>query len=126
MPDEASLEDLVENIRAVASGEAICSRKVAGLLFSRVAQAARERNQPWVERPRVTPREREIIALIDARLSNKEIAVRLRIEVQTVKNHVHNILEKLQIEGRQELRRYVKGAKGTGDYIGLSTSTLGA
>lgn len=109
LPEEASLGDLLDNVRAVASGEAICSRKVAGLLFSRLAQAAREREQRRVlELPRVTPREREIIALIDVGLSNKEIAVRLGIEVQTVKNHVHNILEKLHVDGRRELRRYIK------------------
>lgn len=109
LPEDASLQDLVEHIRAVASGEAICSRKVAALLFSRVANAARDvERRPPADSARVTPREREVISLINTGLSNKEIAVRLRIETQTVKNHVHNILEKLQIEGRRELLRYVK------------------
>jgi DNA-binding NarL/FixJ family response regulator len=109
LPEEASLSDLFDNVRAVASGEAICSRKIAGLLFSRLAQAAREREQRGtLALPRVTRREHEIISLIDAGLSNKEIAVRLGIEVQTVKNHVHSILEKLHLEGRRELCRYIK------------------
>ena len=109
LPAQASLDELVENVRAVASGEAICSRRVAGLLFSRVAQAARDRERRRaVDGPRVTPREREIIALINAGLCNKEIAIQLQIEVQTVKNHVHSILEKLQIEGRRDLRHYNK------------------
>jgi two-component system nitrate/nitrite response regulator NarL len=107
LPEEASLGDLLESIRAITSGEAICSRRVAGLLFSRIAQAAQNREQRRVELPRVTPRERQVIALIHEGLSNKEIAIQLGIELATVKNHVHSILEKLELEGRRELRRYV-------------------
>ena len=43
--------------------------------------------------------------LIDQGLSNKEIAVRLGIEVATVKNHVHNLLEKLRVRRRARRRR---------------------
>ncbi len=109
LPQEASLEHLLQNIRAVATGEAICSPKVAALLFSRVAEAAREREQRRViGLPNPTRREREIIGLIEEGLSNKEIAVRLHIEVQTVKNHIHNILEKLQLDGRHEVARFAR------------------
>ena len=109
LAEEASLGNLCDSLRAVAAGEAICSRKVAGFLFARLAQSAREREQRRIlDMPRITPREREIVALIDTGLSNKEIAVRLRIEVQTVKNHVHNVLEKLHVDGRRELRQYIK------------------
>ena len=118
LPEQASLDELVENVRAVASGEAICSRRVAGLLFSRVAQAARDREGRRADDdPRVTPREREIIALINAGLSNKEIAVKLHIEVQTVKNHVHSILEKLHIEGRRDLLHCINAARTAGDRV---------
>jgi len=108
LSQDASVQDLIDNVRAVAAGEAICSRRVTSLLFARVADAAQQRHHGLAAAPpRVTPREREIIALINAGLSNKEIAVRLSIEVQTVKNHVHNILEKLQVEGRRALAKYV-------------------
>ena len=50
----------------------------------------------------LTCRERQILTLIEEGLSNKEIAVRLQIEIQTVKNHVHNILEKFQLDNRRE------------------------
>ena len=50
----------------------------------------------------LTRREREVLELIDAGLSNKEIAVRLHIEVSTVKNHVHNLLEKAQATSRTQ------------------------
>lgn len=51
---------------------------------------------------KLTRREREIAALMQQDLSNKEIAIRLRIEVATVKNHVHSVLEKLNIHRRAE------------------------
>ena len=92
LPTQASLDELVENVRAVASGESICSRRVAGLLFAGRTGGQWTVKGATVNGQRVTPREREIIALINAGLCNKEIAVRLRIEVQTVKNHVHSIL----------------------------------
>ncbi|MFQ5881374.1 MAG: LuxR C-terminal-related transcriptional regulator [Candidatus Methylomirabilales bacterium] len=109
LPQEASLEDLLNNIQAVAAGEALCSPKVASFLFSRIAEAARERERlRALGLAHLTRREREVIALIEEGLSNKEIAVRLQIEIQTVKNHVHNILDKLQLDGRREAARYAR------------------
>ena len=106
---EASLEDLMHSIRAVAGGEAFCSPKVTGLLFTRLAESARERERlQALGLTYLTRREREIIALIEEGLSNKEIAVRLQIEIQTVKNHVHNVLDKLQITSRREAAQYVR------------------
>ena len=52
----------------------------------------------------LTAREREIAELIQEGLSNKEIAARLVLELPTVKNHVHNILEKLAVKRRTEVR----------------------
>ena len=77
----------------------------------------RQRARRTPDMPKTTLREREIIALIDGGLSNKEIAVRLRIETQTVKNHVHNILEKFKVDGRRQLRQYMKeqGLQVTGE-----------
>ncbi len=107
LPQEASLEYLQQSIRAVAAGEAICSPKVAAQLFSRVAEAADVRELRGML-SNLTRREVEIIPLLEERLSNKEIAVQLQIEVQTVKNHIHNILEKLQLDGRREVARYAR------------------
>jgi len=109
LPQEASLEDLIHSVRAVAAGEVLCSPKVAGVLFHYIAQRARERERlQALNLTHLTRREREVIALIEEGLSNKEIVVRLQIELQTVKNHVHNILEKLQLDSRREVARYAR------------------
>jgi DNA-binding NarL/FixJ family response regulator len=102
LSQEASLEDLLKNIRAVVAGEALCTPKMISLLFARVAEDARERERlQALGITHLTCREREILTIIEKGLSNKEIAVHLRIELQTVKNHVHNILEKLQLGNRR-------------------------
>ena len=67
------------------------------------ASERRENVQTTRQRPTdvaLTSREQDIIALIDRGLSNKEIARQLKISLPTVKNHVHNILEKLQVQRR--------------------------
>jgi two-component system, NarL family, nitrate/nitrite response regulator NarL len=109
LPQDASVADLLTHIQAVAVGETLCSPRVARLLCAWIAEGAhtRERLQALGLVP-LTRREREIVALIEAGCSNKDIAVRLRIELQTVKNHVHNILEKLQCESRREVAQYAR------------------
>ena len=99
---ESSLEDLLDAIERAARGEAICPAPMAASLLRRVAALSGER--PGAEQPsvRLTARETEIMALIDGGLSNKEIAARLHIAPPTVKNHVHNILEKLGVSRRFE------------------------
>ena len=98
---DASLDDLAETIESVERGEMPCSPRVAATLLRRVAALAAQQNT----RPNdvaLTRRELQILHLIDEGLSNKEIAERLFIEVATVKNHVHNILEKLNVQRRGE------------------------
>jgi DNA-binding CsgD family transcriptional regulator len=75
---------------------------MAGNLIRRLAVLTREREAPAVATG-LTRREREIVALLEQDLSNKEIAVRLGIEVATVKNHVHNVLGKLGLNRRSEI-----------------------
>jgi two-component system, NarL family, nitrate/nitrite response regulator NarL len=99
----ASIEHLVANIRALALGQTLCSPHVASLLFARVSafRVPGSRNEP----DPLTRRELEIVALIEQGLCNKDIARQLSLEVQTVKNHVHNILEKLHVHRRIEAAR---------------------
>jgi two-component system nitrate/nitrite response regulator NarL len=98
---EASIEDLVATIVRVAHGEFPCSARVAALLAHRISFLAAER-APNATASALTRRERQILRLIDDGLSNKEIAQRLTIEVSTVKNHVHHILDKTQASRRSQ------------------------
>jgi two-component system, NarL family, nitrate/nitrite response regulator NarL len=85
----------------VAAGGSLCSPTVAATLLKRVATLSAE--QPARRTARLTVREREIVELMRDGLSNKEIAQRLCIEVATVKNHVHNILDKLDVRRRSDV-----------------------
>lgn len=98
---DGSLEDLLATVQFVSRGEALCSPRIAAALLRRVASLAVERKAASVL-SHLTPREREVVDLIDQGFSNKEIAHRLAIEIRTVKNHVHNLLEKLQVHRRGE------------------------
>ena len=107
---DTSLEDLVAVVESVSRGEAICSPQLAGSLVRRLAALAADR-EPDPPHARLTSREREVVALIERDLSNKEIANSLGIEVATVKNHVHNLLEKLSVHRRSEAIRLLGGAR---------------
>jgi DNA-binding NarL/FixJ family response regulator len=98
---DGSFDDLTGTIESVARGEMPCSPRIAATLMRRVAALAARQEVERVDE-RLTRRELQILHLIDEGLSNKEIAERLFIEVTTVKNHVHNILEKLNVQRRGE------------------------
>ena len=101
VPREATLEQLVETLRAVRRGEAVCSaRATAGLLRYIARNASTHRNAMLP--PQLTCREREVLSLIADGLSNKVIATSLSIEVSTVKNHVHSVIGKLGVRTRSE------------------------
>src|SRR6266850_4313815 len=93
---DASSDELAAILRRAGSGELACSPRLAAILFRQVGTLARDTPQL----PPLTPREREILELIDSGLMNKEIASALSIELTTVKNHVHHILEKLGVTRR--------------------------
>jgi DNA-binding NarL/FixJ family response regulator len=103
---DQSLDDLVMTIEGVARDEMVCSPWMATVLVRRVQALAAERPRPT---HRLTAREAEILELLAQGLSNKEIATRLYIEVTTVKNHVHNILEKLGVSRREEAVARTRG-----------------
>jgi two-component system nitrate/nitrite response regulator NarL len=104
---EASAGEVAATVDSLCTGDALCSPRIAGILLRRVGRARATRRLPAL--PELTAREREIVGLIAEGLSNKEIAQRLVIEVATVKNHVHNILEKLQVSRRTEAAARVHG-----------------
>jgi DNA-binding NarL/FixJ family response regulator len=108
---DGSLADLIATVESVGRGEALCSPRIAAMLLRRVAALSRERREPPNAVARLTYRELEVVELIGDGLSNKEIAGALRIELPTVKNHVHNILEKLQVSRRGEAVARVRSAR---------------
>lgn len=99
---DASLSDLVEAVRCAHRGEAPCPSTVAAGLLRHIALQARARHV--VDAPvRLTPRERDVLRLLQSGLSNKEIARALDLQVSTVKNHVHNVLGKYGVHDREEV-----------------------
>jgi DNA-binding NarL/FixJ family response regulator len=104
---EATFEDFVGTIRSVAGGARVLPPRMTGSLFSQIAQAALQRGvSVALEAVRMTQREREVIALIGAGMSNKEIAKRLNIATDTVKSHVRNVMEKLALHTRLQISAY--------------------
>jgi two-component system, NarL family, nitrate/nitrite response regulator NarL len=102
VPRDGTVEQLVARIHSVARGEMDCSPRMAGRLAERVSRLAVQVGSRGSD-PHLTARESEIVFLIEEGLSNKQIAGRLSIELCTVKNHVHRILEKLNVSRRGEV-----------------------
>jgi two-component system nitrate/nitrite response regulator NarL len=98
---EGSMEDLVAVVESVSRGEVLCSPGIAATLLRRVGALARERANEPID-GRLTARELDVLRLIEEGRSNKEIARALSIALPTVKNHVHSILEKLNVHRRTE------------------------
>jgi DNA-binding NarL/FixJ family response regulator len=98
---DASLPELRTAIAEVAAGATVCTPRVADLLFSRLAELGRlRRRDAQLEALELTGRELEVLRLVAEGLKNGEIAARLHLSVHTVKNHVHNIIERLGVDGR--------------------------
>lgn len=104
----ASLADLLQCLRCAVRGEAYCSPRVMAILLNRlVALEGRPPLAP-ARSGDLTVREREILELVGRGLSNKVIAARLHISHATAKNHVHHILDKLQLRSRAEVAAYLQ------------------
>jgi DNA-binding NarL/FixJ family response regulator len=97
---DAGVPELLATFDAVRRGELLCSPRTAAMLQRRLHYLAQGRAQ--LPEARLTPRERDIMILVEEGLSNGEIARRLFVEVSTVKNHLHNIFEKLNVHTRTE------------------------
>jgi DNA-binding NarL/FixJ family response regulator len=102
------LDDLLRVLSAVARGEAPCSPRAAAMLLHRVGVLAAGQHPPLHSAVRLTAREQQILGLIRDGLTNKQIGHRLCIELPTVKNHVHHILEKLGVPDRHEAAAVVR------------------
>jgi len=106
---EASIDELISTVIGANDGEFCCPPKIAAFLFNKIQYLARkakenclpDSNQPHdTDLAELTRREKQILSLLADGLSNKQISTALVIEVSTVKNHVHNILIKLDVHSR--------------------------
>jgi DNA-binding NarL/FixJ family response regulator len=99
---DASAMEVAATIRSVAAGVAVCPPALSMALFRSVAQQT-PMVQPvvsWGADHGLSRREYQLVELLRERLTNKEIAVRLNLAEQTVKNHVHRILRKVGAPNR--------------------------
>jgi two-component system, NarL family, nitrate/nitrite response regulator NarL len=101
VPRQSSAEELYGALVDAMAGRMQCAPHIAAAMFSRLAGLLRE-PEPPASLPSLSARESEILALVAEGRSNKEIARRLEISAATVKNHMHNILQKLQVGRRGE------------------------
>jgi two-component system, NarL family, nitrate/nitrite response regulator NarL len=99
---DESIEQLAAVIYGVMRGEAACPPRLAAALLQRLSAIAAQVPDQAGEAA-LTARELEIALLVAQGLSNKEIARRLHITLATVKNHVHSILNKLQVTRRADV-----------------------
>jgi DNA-binding NarL/FixJ family response regulator len=116
---DASLDSVLRTLKGAAAGEAFFSARVAAKLANRVRELTSGKELADATRG-LTTRELEILGLLEQGCSNKQIANRLSIEAGTVKNHVHSVLQKLQLHRRGEasawLRRQQSIGRGDGGY----------
>jgi two-component system nitrate/nitrite response regulator NarL len=104
---EGSIADLIALVQSAARNEVVWSPRRNALICRRLATLAMAQH-PTISSLDLTTRERQIVDCIDRGMSNKEIAAEFGIEVATVKNHVHNMLEKLQVHRRGEAAARVR------------------
>jgi DNA-binding NarL/FixJ family response regulator len=99
------LDEVADTVRAVHGGQSLINPSMAGKLLTEFATLAKrddgERAQE-LPAPRLTEREMQVLKLVARGMNNRDIAKELFISENTVKNHVRNILEKLQIHSRME------------------------
>ena len=111
---DASIDEVAQAVRLVAdairsvwAGQSRISPSMASKLlteFAAMSKSADER--PQMPAPRLTDREMEVLRLVAQGLNNRDIAKQLFISENTVKNHIRNILEKLQLHSRMEAVMY--------------------
>jgi two-component system NarL family response regulator len=100
---EISIEEVASAIRAVHGGQSLISPSMASKLLTEFASMIkRTDDRQQVPTPRLTDREMEVLKLVAKGLNNRDIAKQLFISENTVKNHIRNILEKLQLHSRME------------------------
>jgi len=112
VPDTSSVSDMLRLIDQIGRGEQTCSPRIAGTLLRRIARSDARSESLDASLSHLTRREMQVLDLINAGFSNKDIARRLDISVSTAKTHVHHLLGKLNMTRRVNVM------------IGMRTRTL--
>jgi len=110
---DASITDFVAAIRAVAAGHKVFPTSLTQSLLTQIIEEAARKGRIDTDDVKLTTREREIAELISEGLSNKEIAKKISLATDTVKSHVHNILEKLHLRSRVQVAARRRGSATT-------------
>jgi two-component system, NarL family, nitrate/nitrite response regulator NarL len=109
VPRSTPLSELADFLGKIMRHEQVCSTRIAGSLLRWIAEGPRATGAKVApdEATALTAREDQVVRLVAAGLSNKEIARKLDIGLATVKSHVHNVLGKLSLERRSQLAGWV-------------------
>ena len=105
-----SLDDMIENVRAAVDDKVYVSPQIAAAMMERLSDLAQmfsDVENSVTDDAGLTSRELEVLELIGKGLTNQQISNQLVIEVGTVKNHVHSILDKLNVSSRGEAAAYL-------------------
>jgi DNA-binding NarL/FixJ family response regulator len=103
---DSSIDDLIAGIRAAAAGESLISPQIAAKVLQRLRSQAKSEDAAETIRAELSDREVQVLKLIANGKDNAQIARELFISPKTVKNHISNILMKLQIENRIQAAVY--------------------
>ena len=104
---EISIDEVSAAIRAVAGGQSLISPAMASKLLSEFASMIKKSDDSrQIPAPHLTERELDVLKLVARGMNNREIGAKLFISENTVKNHIRNILEKLQLHSRMEAVMY--------------------
>ena len=99
---------MIDAIKGMMRGEAPISREMTTHILAEFARNRRSESEMVQKEQIFTPREMDVLAEVVTGASNQEIAENLFVSVNTVKNHIHNMLCKLDLKNRRELTRYAK------------------
>ena len=101
-----ALSELTRSIKLLAAGGSVITPRLAARLLSQFVKLSPSTSQPVADMGRLTVREREVLGMVALGAQNKEIAGRLAISQHTVKVHLHNLLDKLELRNRRQAAAY--------------------
>jgi len=124
----ASSSELIDAVRAVAQGEAVCPAKFCKVLFQAISSEANQKaaiaEQRAGMRFELTQRQRQLMSLVAMGLSNKEIAANLNLSEFTVKNHIYRVMKQVDAQNRHEAVDLIRaGASHEDEWQGLTRAT---